>query len=116
MPKATKPDKPSAETPATTAAQLLRLFPCSRRSFAHWSPLTLTRRASDGKLIAKYVTERRAVTAADWEAHLRGERAAVLPLACDDGTTQVTLVDVDHYDADPLALLKKIRLLGLPLY
>jgi hypothetical protein len=40
----------------------------------------------------------------------------VIPVGCDDGTTQVTLIDVDHYDTDLALLLKKIKLLGLPLY
>jgi Family of unknown function (DUF5906) len=116
MAKAKSKSKSSAEMLAAAAAQMTRLFPCSQRSFAHWSPDTMTPRASDGKLVPKYVTEHRAVTVADWQAHLRGERAVVLPLRCDDDTAQVALIDVDKYDVDVTALLKKVRLLGLPLY
>src|SRR5262245_5482701 len=116
MPKTTKSQTADATQTAEWAQQLMRLFPCSTRSFAWWDPATVAPRESDGKLVPKYVTERRAVTAADWEAHLRGERAVVLPLRCDDDTAQVALIDVDRYDVDVSALLKKVRLLGSPLY
>ena len=38
----------------------------------------------------------------------------VVPLRCDDDTTQVTLIDVDRYDVDLASLVKKIKLFGLP--
>jgi hypothetical protein len=97
------------------AEQMLRLFPCSRKSFAWWRPDTL-QQDERGKLTPKYVTERRAVTAADWQEHLAGRCAVVLPLGCDDGTAQVTIIDVDQYDLDLPALMKKVKLSGLPLY
>jgi len=75
------------------SAQMMRLFRCSQRSFATWSPATL-HPDEKGKLVPKYVTERRAITIADWDAHLRGQRTVVVPLRCDDDTTQVPLLDV----------------------
>src|SRR5262245_30470355 len=114
MPKATKSERSAGATASEAAEQLLRLFPCSRRSFATWDPQTVALN-DDGKLVPKYVTERRPITATDWDEHLAGRRAAVVPLACDDGTTQVTIVDID-YVVDLVALAKKVRLLGLPLY
>ena len=66
-------------------------------------------------MVPQYKTESRAVTVDDWMAHLRGECAVVLPLRCDDATTQVSIIDID-YDVDGNALRNKIRLLGLPLY
>src|SRR5262245_29182218 len=104
MPKATK----SSQASTPQAEQMLWLFPCSRKSFARWDPHTLQQN-DHGKWVPKYVTEHRAVTAADWDAHLRGEHAVVLPLGCDDGTTQVTINDVDVYNLDLLALMKKVK-------
>lgn len=97
------------------AQQLMQLFPCSQRSFATWDPNTLEPN-DKGKLVPKYITERRPITVNDWAEHLAGRRAVVVPLRCDDDTTQVTLLDVDRYDVDLAALLKKIKLMGLPLH
>jgi hypothetical protein len=111
MPKVT-----SAATAASSEAQrLLHLFRCSQRSFAHWDPATLVQN-DRGKWVPRYTTLHRAVTVDDWQDHLDGKRALVLSLCCDDGTTQVTIVDGDDHSADISALLKKIKLSGLPLY
>jgi hypothetical protein len=117
MPKATKTGTtPPDDQIALLARQLMALFPCSQRSFATWNPRLPLEPDDRGKVTPKYVTQRRAITVADWEAHLRGQQAVVVPLRCDDDTTKVTLLDVDKYDVDPTALAKKVKLSGLPLY
>ena len=97
------------------AEKLVELFPCSQRAHATFKD-TGKRRATDGKAIVKYVTVRKAVTPEIWTEHIAGRRPLVVGLACDDGTSRVSCVDVDDYKINRHQLVDRIKNLGLPLY
>lgn len=106
------------ESPSTIdelASAMLALIPAGARAHYHYDPADTEQ--VDGKLKAKYTGPvERPVTVEDWKQHLLGTSALVLSLTCDDGTTQVTTLDIDDYDVDVHALLKRIALLKLPIY
>lgn len=99
------------------AEHMMRLFPASRRAHATYNPdqSTHTRRA-DGKLAVTYWTVRKPVTIHLWEGHLAGKHPLVLGLACDDGTSGVSVVDVDQYDIDSITIVLEIKARKLPFY
>jgi hypothetical protein len=108
----------STVTRANTAEQMMQLFPASTRAHATYdpNPATHKRRDRDGKLEVRYWTKREPVTIDLWERHLAGEYPLVLGLVCDDGTSGVSVLDVDQYDLDVIALVRAIKNCKLPLY
>jgi hypothetical protein len=64
----------------------------------------------------QYRTVRRPVTFELWKRHVAGKHPLVLSLACDDGTSGVSVVDVDEYDIDPADIVGAIKALKLPFY
>jgi hypothetical protein len=106
--------------PLCTAAlpeQMMRLFPCSQRAHATYNPdESMHTRRADGKLAVPYRTVRKSVTPDLWRRHLAGKYPLVLGLACDDGTSGVSVVDVDQYGIDCTAIVGAIKAHKLPFY
>ncbi|MHC2672756.1 hypothetical protein ACVI1J_004919 [Bradyrhizobium diazoefficiens] len=103
---------------AAIHVQMMRLFPASQRAHATiiLDRSTHQRRDRDGKLNVRYKTVRRPVTTDLWERHLAGKYPLVLGLACDDGTSGVSVVDVDQYDIDCTSIVGAIKAHKLPFY
>jgi hypothetical protein len=101
----------------TPAEQMMKLFLASQRAHATYNsdPSTHTLR-SDGKVQVKYITIRKPVTEKLWQGHIDGKYPLVLSLACDDGTSGASVVDVDQYDIDCTAIVGAIKARKLPLY
>jgi hypothetical protein len=100
------------------AEQIMRLFPASQRAHATYNPDTATqqRRDRDGKLEVHYRTVRKPVTPDLWDRHIAGKYPLVLAMACDDGTSSVSVVDVDQYDLDVIGIVLTIKSRRLPFY
>lgn len=100
------------------AERFLRLIPGSDRCHATFNPdpATFVRDDKTGKLTPKYRLVDQPVTVDLWERHLAGTYPLVVALACDDHTTRCSVVDVDDYSVNPLALVERINSTGLPLY
>jgi Primase C terminal 2 (PriCT-2) len=98
--------------------QMMRLFRASERAHATYilDKSTHQRRDRDGKLEVHYKTVRKPVTLDLWRRHLGGKYPLVLGLACDDGTSGVSVVDVDQYDVDRTAIVLEIKARKLPFY
>ncbi|WP_316237677.1 phage/plasmid primase, P4 family [Bradyrhizobium sp. SZCCHNR1015] len=102
---------------ARQARRMMEIFPASSRGHASWDPKGPMFRKESGKLKPNYAWVETPITVENWRQHLAGERALVVPFACDDGTTKVSLLDIDDYSGiDFIRLLESIRNLGLPLY
>lgn len=101
----------------TLAAELSRLYPCSRKMFAYWNPDGVPPPSPDGKQGVSYREANRSVHLSDWEAHLAGTQMLAVALHCDNGDVQVSIVDDDRYRAgDPRVALDHVADLKLPLY
>ncbi|AWL94118.2 phage/plasmid primase, P4 family [Bradyrhizobium ottawaense] len=100
---------------ATLAKRMMSLFPCSTLAHGSWKPSSRMPPDEHGKVRVEYVTHRRPVTAHDWEQHLRGERALVVALECDDGTTSVTALDIDE-EIEIVELNSAVRASRLPFF
>src|SRR5229473_3057048 len=86
------------------AKQLMDFYPCSDRWYCYYDPAHMLPPDEKGKIKPGpepeygYKDEKiKPVTIELWEQHLLGTQALVLALACRDGTTRVTVVDVDIY-------------------
>jgi hypothetical protein len=103
---------------AAVHVQMMRLFPASQRAHTTYNPNESThqRRDRDGKLEVHYKTVRKPVTLDLWKRHLAGKYPLVLSLACDDGTSGVSVVDVDQYDIDRTGIVREIKARKLPFY
>ena len=103
---------------AAIHVQMMRLFPASQRAHATYilDKSTHQRRDRDGKLEVHYKTVRKPVTLDLWKRHLAGKYPLVLGLACDDGTSGVSVVDVDQYDIDCTSIVGAIKAYKLPFY
>ena len=106
------------QTAAPVHVQIMRLFPASQRAHATYilDESTHQRRDRDGKLEVRYKTVRKPVTLDLWKRHLAGKYPLVLGLACDDGTSCVSVVDVDQYDIDRTDIVREIKARKLPFY
>jgi hypothetical protein len=85
------------------------------------TPLTIpTRRhIQRGRMVSlkmRYRTVREPVTLDLWKRHLAGKYPLVLGLACDDGTSCVSVVDVDMCDIDAAAIVRAISMRKLRFY
>lgn len=96
------------------AARMMATFPASNRSHAYFDPGS--ERLENGKVKVDYHNVKIAISEQLWERHLSGDRPLVLGLACDDGLTSVTAVDVDDYTIQALPLVAKAEKLKLPLF
>jgi hypothetical protein len=103
---------------AAVDVQMMRLFPASQRAHATYilDESTHQRRDRDGKLEVHYKTVRKPVTLDLWKRHLAGKYPLVLGLARDDGTSGVSVVDVDQYDIDCTSIVGAIKAHKLPFY
>src|SRR6266436_51545 len=83
---------------SSIAEQLMQLFPTSTRCHATYNPdpKTFINR-EDGKIVPVYRTVDAPVTPEIWERHLAGSCPLVAALACDGGTTKVSVTDIDDY-------------------
>jgi hypothetical protein len=97
---------------------MMLLFPASQRAHTTFDPdeSTQKRRNRDLKLEVRYRTVRKPVTLDLWRRHFAGKYPLVLGLACDDGTSGVSVVDIDQYDLNTVALVKEIKARRLPFY
>lgn len=112
--------------PPSLAARLKAIYPASSRSHAYYTPGHETTNDNgktevqtvypNGELKPGYRNVKVPATEQHWEQHLAGQRALVLGLACDDGTTCVTVVDLDIYNISPAPIAKAVAGHGLPLY
>jgi putative DNA primase/helicase len=97
------------------AKRMMELFPSSTRSHGTYNPDPKTFTIIGSKVKPKYRTVNEPVTLKLWEHHLAGSYPIVAALACDDGTTKVSVVDID-FDVNITELIDVIKALGLPLY
>jgi hypothetical protein len=100
------------------AEKLMVLFPTSTRCHGTYNPdpKTFVMRKRDCKIVPVYRTVLGPVTLDIWERHLAGSYPLVAALACDDGTTKVSVVDIDVYTSSCIRIAETIKRLGLPLY
>jgi putative DNA primase/helicase len=112
--------KPKAVVVSVEAQRMLKLFPASGRWHGWYDPSDpgLNRPRADGKVKPdKFNESKTPVTAEVWQRHLAGEISLAVGLACDDGSTRVTCVDVDLYGGvNFIGLLAQIDGTGLPLF
>jgi hypothetical protein len=103
---------------AAIHVQMMRLFRASQRAHATYilDKSAHQRRDRDGKLEVHYKTVRKPVTPDLWKRHLDGKYPLVLSFACDDGTSGVSVVDVDQYDIDCTTIVLEIKARKLPFY
>jgi P4 family phage/plasmid primase-like protien len=100
----------------STAERMMALFPTSTRVHGTYNPDPKTFVTVDGKVKPKYRTYKKPVTIDMWGRHVAGEYPIVAALACDDGTTKVSVTDIDDYAIDIIELIADIKALGLPLF
>src|SRR6478736_5231928 len=100
------------------AEQLMALIPTNTRCHATYDPDPKTFKTNDnGKIVPVYRTVDAPVTLEIWERHLAGTYPLVAALMRDDGTTKVSVVDLDDYTVvNVIEIAMKIKALGLPLY
>ena len=81
----------------SVAERLMQLIPTSTRCHGTFNPdpTTFVTREKDGKIVPKYREVHSQVTLEIWERHLAGTYPLVAALACDDGTTKVSVTDID---------------------
>jgi hypothetical protein len=96
----------------------MELIPTNTHSHVTFDPdpKTYIRRARDGKIVPVYRTVHSQITTKLWEEHFAGTYPLVAPLACDDGTTKVSVVDIDDYTVDAFKIADKLKPFGLPFY
>jgi len=96
---------------------MMRLFPTSARCHATYNPDPKTFITKEnGKIVPKYRWVFEPVTPRIWERHLAGTYPLVAALACDDGFTKVSALDIDDYFIDPVDIVAKIKTHDLPLH
>ena len=90
------------------AERLMELIPTNTHSHVTYNPdpKTFVVREKDGKIKPTYWQVYIKVTSTIWAKHLAGEYPLVAPLMCDDGTTRVSVVDIDDYTIDILQITK----------
>jgi putative DNA primase/helicase len=100
------------------AERLMQLFPTNTHSHATYDPdpRTHVRREKDGKIVPVYRTVYDPITLEIWECHLAGTYPLVAGLGCDDGTTKVSVADIDDYSVNAIEIAVTIKTLGLPMY
>jgi putative DNA primase/helicase len=116
-------------TKPSVSARLMALFPASQKSHAYFTPghESLDHKGKtvvhwlrgDGTLEEGYCNVKIPITEKHWQQHIKGTRALVVGLWCDEGTTASTTVDVDINNMDDetvLQLLREISELQAPLY
>jgi putative DNA primase/helicase len=106
-----------SENTASIAEQMMLLFPTSAHCHATYNPDPKTFITKEnGKIVPKYRWVFSPVTPQIWERHLAGTYPLVAALACDDGFTKVSVVDIDDYFIDHLDIVAKIKTHDLPLH
>lgn len=106
----------AAQRADETAAHMMALFACSHRSHVTYVLGSERTRESDGKIMVAYRTVKRPVTVDLWRRHLAGRYPLVVALACDDGTSRCSIVDVDDYAVGATNLAATVKAQRLPFF